>query len=290
MIDGFSKTTVRLSSGESAPIAELLGPLPEELKPLCRELKMRLKQLNQGTLDGYLEIGELIKKEYDIIEADSEKRKPTAYGSRFFERLGAELDINPQTLRDCVKVFEFFGGEKYRSLFVKHGVTWSHASLLAQVSVTTVGEDLLKRAIAKRLSCKELNDVINRTVAKTPRGQGRSPAKPRNLNAALGRLRSASKTYHSIMQQALFSEQFDVPTEIDHTPPDQLTPQTREVVSECIERLAEIGQTNRDAHDRLKACLNRIDSAIVAQELQPQAADEDEHDLVGSGGRRSRSC
>jgi hypothetical protein len=270
MIGGFRKTVITQTDGAQVALVDLLGPLPDELKPLCHELTSRLSRLNEGTLSGYLGIGELIKREHDIITADSSKSGPDGYGFRFFDRLGAELDIHPDMLRECLKVFECFGAQKYRTLFVDNGATWSHARLLAHVSEPGLRDRLVRQTIADKLSCRELAALVNRKDPKTPRGPGRAPTTPRSLNAGLSRLRSASKTYHAVMRQALFGEKFDIPTEVEDAPPDTLTPETRAVVAECADKLAEIEQIARDARRRLTTSSERIDACIAEQAKQAE--------------------
>lgn len=289
MISGFRKTIVTLTGGEEVPLAELLGPLPKELRKLCRTLQSCVKKLNEGTLSEYLTIGRLITEQLARNEQDPKAKGPDGYGLRFFDRLGVELDVHPRTLRATVDVFRYFGDEMDVPEFVAKGVTWTHLRLLAQISDRTKRDRLLKKTITEKLSCNDLEHLILGTEPKTRRGPGRAPAVPRNLKAALGRLRSASKAYDSIMQQALFGERFDIPTMIHSSPPDQLTPETRNVVAENVERLAEIEQVSRDAHDRLKASLAHIDAAIIAQADHEKSAVVDEHDLVGCGGRHDRS-
>jgi hypothetical protein len=109
MITGYSKTIVKLRDGTELPLAKLLGPLPDELKPLCQKLKPRVEKLNETSVKGYFEIGQVIQKELVGIKSELARNGHSSYGRHLFEYLGMELDIHERTLHDCHRVIVMAG-------------------------------------------------------------------------------------------------------------------------------------------------------------------------------------
>lgn len=271
MITGYRNTVEKLPDGSTMPLADLLGPLPDELMPLCQELQPKVEALNESNVRGHFEIGQILKREIPRVEAELRKHDRSRYGSHLFERLGVQFDTHPRILRDCVEVANRFTPAQYESRIVQPGLTWSHARSLATVSHPIQRESLIDRAIAERLSVKDLDGLIGGDEPKKPRGPGRSVAKPRNLRAAFDRLRSGSKTFQNILG-ALFGHEFDILTEMQYSPPETFTPETRDVVAECIDRLAAVEQAVQKAIEPLKADLEHIDTCIAARAEQEQEA------------------
>ena len=207
MITGYRNTVEKLPDGSTMPLADLLGPLPDELKPLCQELQPKVEALNENNVRGHFEIGQILKREIPRIEAELRKQYRSRYGTHLYAHLGVQFDIHPRILRDCVEVAERFTPAQYESRIVQPGLSWCHARLLAKVSRPLQREGLNDRAIAERLSVKDLDGLIAGVEPKKPRGPGRRVAKPRNLRAAFDRLQSGSKTFRNILG-VLFGKEF----------------------------------------------------------------------------------
>jgi len=287
MITGYRNIVEKLPDGSTMPLADLLGPLPDELKPLCRELQPKVEALNENEVRGHFEIGQILKREIPRIEAKLQTQGRSCYGTHLFEHLGVQFDTHPRILRDCAEVADRFTPAQYDARIVRPGLTWSHARLLAKVPHPIQRESLIDRAIAERLSAKDLGGLIVGDAPTKPRGPGRSPAKPRNLRQGLDRLGKLSKTFENTMA-VLFGEEFDIPSEIAEAAPDALTPEIRAVVAECAGQLAAIEQTVKNARSRLKAGLERIDACIAAQTEQAKKDQAEEDETHGRrNGRRT---
>jgi len=277
MITGYSRTVVKLPDRTEVALADLLGPLPEELRPLYKKLKSRMDKLNVNNVKGYFEIGQLIRDEIDHVKAELERNGRSEYGTHLFKHLGVELDVEDRILRDCHRVAERFSNEEYQALVIANGLSWGHARILAVVTDTGRRKQLVARIIEEKLSADDLMSLIRHEQPRRPRGPGRSPAVPRGLPQAVDRLRRGSKTFQNVLG-VLFGTEFDIPTVIQRTPPDLLTPEIREAMDEGIERLAAIAHTVEETIGPLKASLPYIDACIAAKAQQEKEAQAEEDD------------
>ena len=285
MITGYRKTIVTLPNGKKMPLVDMLGPLPDAVKGLCDELRPWLDGPNENYARSHFQVGGILKARIAQVKAELEQSGYTTYGAHLFEGIGAELDVEPSTLRGCLQVAESFTLEQYESQIIAPGLTWSHARLLAGVAYPQQRELLIARTIADRLSVRELGELIRGNEPKKPRGPGRVPAPPLGLPQGLHRLWSGSKTYLNTLS-VLFGAEFDLSEEIQVSPPDKLTAETRAIVVECGERLTAIQQAVEDARARLTAGLERIDTCIAAQAEQEKTAHAEENE--GQERRRVR--
>ncbi len=287
MITGYSKTIVKLPDGSTMPLTNLLGPLPAELKPLCQKLRPRVEKLNETSVRGYFEIGQLIQKELVGIKSELARNGHSSYGRHLFEYLGTELDIHERTLRDCHLVAERLSSDEYQALVVANGLSWGHARHLALVSDAHRREQIVKQIVKDKMPVEDLVSLIRHQQPKKPRGPGRSPAKPRGLRQAVDRLRSGSKAYQNTLG-SLFGAAFDILTKIQDAPPDSLTQQTRDDVAESDDLLAAVEKTVQIARQRLKVGLERIDECIAAQaEHEKSVKDGEDEAQDRRRGRRT---
>jgi hypothetical protein len=269
MISGYRNTK---DPRQEKKIGEIFEELDEDLIPLFDEVRPLLDAVVKGHLQGNYNIGRAFIVHRKRIEKERQEQGKTLYGLNIFVQLGVALDIPDKSLRECHQVATSFSPEEFQALIIENDLTWGHAKFLAPVTNPTRRTKLIKQIVKERMSIVDMVSIIRGEQPKKPRGPGRAPAKPRNLKQALIRLNGIEKTFLNTMNQALFSDAFDIPSEIEDAPPDTITPNTRKNVVECSVQLAEIEQIARDSRKRLETSMERIDEVLGYQGSPAQPA------------------
>ena len=276
-------TIVNIKGTPPVKLGDLLGKLPEDLRPLARKLSPQIKRVTGDVLTGHFQIGLDIKEEHDKVQALRKAEGKTMYGAGFYKHLGIALNYDPRTLWDCHKAAETFTPERYQTLLVDQGLSWGHVRHLADVPTDQRRRELATKAAKGGWTAEQLAEEMDGGTSKVPapRGPGRSPAVPRSLKAAIKRFVSLSAKYTRTTGQVLFGNRFDIADEIQNLSPEEVTAETRDLVVECADQVAELERTLRGVRDRLKTAREWIDSAMAAKakaNLAEETGETDETD------------
>ena len=241
--------------------AELTTDLPEELRQIRSELSSLLAKQMQTIkkhLLFYYQIGLVVAKCRESLAAPAGDLSRTQQ----IGLLAESLKTNYHDLYASLRLVKLYSEEQYAALISNQFLTWSHVKHLIAVESQEERARLVALVVENHLSVNQLADEIIPPKPKLPRGPGRKPHVPRSLSKGLQRAIDVAKLYSNVFDNALFSDVYDIPSEIENVPPDELTVNVREKVASVVDWLAKVSDGSAKHMSRVKQALERIDKVI----------------------------
>lgn len=264
---------------EPFPRKELLSDFLGILDPICMSIKDLLSQARAHVALTYFKIGQKI--EDALMRADAKSSPDTArrYRSEILAYFACEVGVSTRVMHDCHKVATCFAPAEYEKLVKRDGFQWGHVRLLAAIAGAKRDAMILKIK-QEHLTVEQFENEIVGIRHQSPRGPGRSPAVPRNINDAARRFLSLSTRLSNTTDAVLFGERFDILAAIGDAPPDTLTERSRDLLRECHDQAKHLGEMSRRVCGRLEKAIARVEEAIEAQAKWEREHQEVESEII----------
>jgi hypothetical protein len=247
-----------------------------ELRPVCEEHR-------RDSLAFYQKLGKLVAKHYDRIAKDRAKSGLSMYGSRFFRRLGKELNYPWQRLYDSHTLVKAYDDAKFSSLCKQPQITLSHAIQLAHIHDEKERTRLQQKVAKEGLSVRGLQDEILAKYGRQRRpGAGRPLTVPKNASQAVTHMLSQGTKFQKLNSQAWFGDAFDIEEAAGEIPADKLTEEFKTRVSQAADLYDELAETTVQNAKVLREIESDIEQRILEQaRVEQEAAEEGELCPVG---------
>jgi hypothetical protein len=247
-----------------------------ELRPVCEEHR-------RNTLEFYQRLGKLVAKHYDRIAKERAKSGMSMYGSRFFQRLGKELNYPWQRLYDSYTLVKAYDDAKFTSLCKQPEVTLSHAIQLAHIHDKKERKKLQQKVAEDGLSVQGLqNEILGKHGRQRRPGAGRPLKVPKNVSDAVTHMLSQGTKFQKLNSQAWFGDAFDIREGVRDVPADKLTDVFKARVNQAANLYDQLAETTVQNADVLREIAADIEERMQAQvELEQQWKEEGELCPVG---------
>jgi hypothetical protein len=254
---------------------ELLPEIKQELQPDCRKLQKLLDRHRHSFLKGYFEIGRFVQ---DVCNRHRSRHR-TIYGAAVIEHLAAAAGLHDRTVHYCLQLATLFNESEYEALIARKGITWTHVTHLLGVADAGHRAELAEQIEGQGWTPDDLLAAILRLYGHRRQGSGRRPALPRNAGQALTRLSKAASRFRSLIEQAVFSEEFDLSTALFDMSPDDVTAGLRDDVVAAAEMLEAISTTTKENAGRMRDGATRLREVLVARTAPAKPIAEETTDV-----------
>jgi hypothetical protein len=262
-------TSLTAIDREAPPSVEDILELVPELQPTYEELRELFGGLARHcALEDY-RVGQIVVGVWEKIRA----LRSDIGGERALGFLALMLEIHPRVLYTCRKIAGMYSPEEFEELVSRQPITWPHVVSLSTVADPVRRKELADRTVQEQWTSDELARQISGEKRALPPKPARRPGVPRNFRQGLSRVLKGSQAYENYLEQAWFSEAFDLAAEIPQVPPDQWTPEIREEVARGAAFLERIGKRASQNAARLAQGLQWIDTDLAHTERQKQEAE-----------------
>jgi hypothetical protein len=252
----------------TATHAEDIKELPATLKPAFAKLHALIVKQVHSELSYYFDIGMVVQGLEDQQVADNKRGGITA----MIEALAKALDVNSRMLFDAKKLVSTYTAEECDALIRQGQIRWGHLRHLVQVDNKSVRQKLTDRVVDENLTVDELVRAMPGIAETKPRGPGRSPKSPRDIANALAATISTANALNNRFENAIFCEAFDLPSQIQDTPPDQVTQEMRTQIEEAAAAMETVSATATMNAKRLRDAMAHFAKIIDVDSSTPQAA------------------
>ncbi len=241
-----------------------------ELRPVCEEHR-------RNSLAFYQKLGKLVAKHYDRIAKERAKSGLSMHGSRFFRRLGKELNYPWQRLYDSHTLVRAYDDAKFTTLCKLPEVTLSHAIQLAHIHDSTERKTLQQKVAKEGLSVRGLQSEILAKHGRQRRpGAGRPLAVPKSASEAVTHMLSQGTKFRNLNSQAWFGDAFDIRAGVRDIPADRLTDVFKARVSQAADLYDQLAETT----EQYAGVLREI-AADIGERQEVQAALERQRKAQG---------
>lgn len=252
----------------SAVLTEHIDALPPELKLKYELLYEFFDKDARSNLVCLYQAGEIIRA---CEDGDVVLRKPFRKMT-CIAALAKALGKPERLLSDTCKLVTQFSREEYGDLIRQEPISWSHVRELLNVENRELRQELIQRVVAENLSADDLVGAILETRGwkPKPRGPGRSPKPPRNILHGLEKTISLSHAYCNAFEKALFSEAYDLPTQIQDAAPDTRTVAMRTEIEATITALVNVAAAANEKAQALRGVLPLCTYVLEASRAEPE--------------------
>jgi hypothetical protein len=237
--------------------------LPRPLKERCEKILPLVDDTVLTVLVNKYRIGEHVIKagsEMDEYAANIPTYRKIA--DRHVEHMAAALGLHKRTLYDCLRLVQTYSREEYQALISSPWITWEHVIYLLNAGGEPLRAEMQQKIEAEGWSPKEVQAAIHAHWGNRRQGSGRLPAVPKNIDVALHRLTKNGVTFTRYVDEACCCDKFDIATKIGETPPDEITDQTLQQLTECKATIESVGDSVRKGKQSLQRAEERVEQVL----------------------------